>query len=134
MDEAFAVNLAKGVNVKASEYRGNDETYNGAKVTDENADTYWTTDDGVVSGSLELDLGREKTIHYVLLQEYIRLGQRVKRFHVEVWQNGNWKEIAAGTTIGYKRILKLDPVSTPKIKITIDDARACALISTIGVY
>lgn len=134
LDEAFGVNLAKGVNVKASEYRGKDETYSGSKVTDENPDTYWATDDGVVTGSLELDLGVEKTINYVMLQEYIRLGQRVKSFHVEAWQDGNWKEIAKGTTIGYKRILKLDPVSTSKIKVTIDDARACPLISKVGVY
>jgi len=69
-----------------------------------------------------------------LLQEYIRLGQRVKLFTVEAWQNNAWKEVASATTIGYKRILKLDGVNTNKIRINIKDAKACPVISNVEVY
>jgi alpha-L-fucosidase len=42
--------------------------------------------------------------------------------------------VAEATTIGYKRILKLKPVTTQKIRVTIKDSKACPLISNIEVY
>jgi len=73
-------------------------------------------------------------VKYILLQEYIKLGQRVKSFHVAVWQNGSWQPVAAATTIGYKRILKLSPVETNKVQITINDAKACPVLSNLELY
>jgi len=69
-----------------------------------------------------------------VLQEYIKLGQRVKAFSVEVWKDNNWQQVASGTTIGYKRILKIDPVQINKIRINITDSKACLVISNIEVY
>jgi alpha-L-fucosidase len=68
-------------------------------------------------------------------QEYIRLGQRVKSFSIEVWKDNSWQKLAQETTIGYKRILQLDsPVETNKIRVTIIDSKACPLISNFEVY
>ena len=134
LDETFAMNLANGGKVTVSEYRGDDKSYSGEKATDGNSKTYWATDDEVKQASLEIDLGGDKKVNYVLLQEYIRLGQRVKSFQIDVWQKDNWQEVARGTTIGYKRIVKLDPVTTSKVRISINDARACPLISNVEIY
>jgi hypothetical protein len=43
--------------------------------------------------SLVVDLGRRQKVGYVLVQEYIRLGQRVKAFSVEVEKDGQWVEV-----------------------------------------
>ena len=88
----------------------------------------------LATGNLEISLGAKKTVKYISLQEYIKLGQRVKGFSVFVWKNNNWTEAATGTTIGYKRILKIEPVETDKIKIAILAAKASPLISNIEVY
>src|SRR5262245_64695632 len=83
-DEAFRENLAgkndlaKGI-VKATNVRGNDARFNAEKTVDGNATTYWATDDGVTSASLELDFGREIEFNTFLAQEDIALGQRVKK-------------------------------------------------------
>jgi alpha-L-fucosidase len=134
IDREFSTNLAAGAAAEASSFRGGSDAYAAAMVTDGNKETYWSTDDGVTTGTITLDLGAAKTVRYVLLQEYIKLGQRVKQFTVEIEQNGSWKKVAEGTTIGYKRILKLDPVETNKVRITITDSRACPLISNVAVY
>lgn len=134
LDEAFAVNLALNAKAKSETYRGKSKEYAAANVTDANPETYWATDDGVTSGSIEINLGSEKTVKYVLLQEYIKLGQRVKSFTVEVWQGDNWKKVGEATTIGYKRIVKIDPVETSKVRINFLDAKACPVISNIEVY
>ncbi|MDQ6814538.1 MAG: alpha-L-fucosidase, partial [Bacteroidota bacterium] len=134
LDHEFKTNLALHASVKASTFRGSDPRYSGAKVTDGKKDTYWATDDDIKSGSLEIDLGKVQSVKYVLLQEYIRLGQRVKSVIVEAWINHQWQTVAAATTIGYKRILKIDEIKTNKVRIHILDAKACPVISNVELY
>lgn len=134
LDTEFAVNLARKSKVKADSYRGNSGLFAPANITDGNKETYWTTNDDRKSGSFEIDLGQEKRIKYIAIQEYIKLGQRVKNFSVDVWKDGQWKNIAEATTIGYKRILRTDPVNTSKIRVNILDSKACPVISNVEVY
>ena len=134
LNKEFALNLAKGVNVKASDYRGKSKQFSPSNITDGNKNTYWATNDDVTTGSFEIDLKKTGTVKYILLQEYIKLGQRVKSFTVEVWQNGSWQKVSDETTIGYKRILKIEPVQTNKIKVSITGSKACPVISNVEVY
>jgi alpha-L-fucosidase len=134
VDEAFKNNLAKGAVAKAGSFRGKSASFAAANLIDGEGQTYWTTDDNTKTGSIELNWKTEQKINYIVLQEYIRLGQRVKSFSVDVWKNNEWKRIADATTIGYKRILKTEPVETTKIRITINDAKACPVLSEIAVY
>lgn len=134
-DAEFKSNLAAKAKAEADSYRGNAEQYSASKTTDGDKETYWATDDDALAGSIEIDLSGEHKVKYVLLQEYIQLGQRVKAFDIEIMKDGAWQQIATGTTIGYKRILKLkQPVMTGKIKVNISDSRACPLISNIEVF
>jgi alpha-L-fucosidase len=134
LDESFANNLAKGTPVIASTYRGNDANFDGNKVTDSNKKTYWTTDDQVSTGSLEIDLQSEKEINTLVIEEFIALGQRVKSFSIEAWKNNTWEKIAQETTIGNKRIVKFPNITTSKIKINILESKACPLISNVELY
>ncbi len=70
----------------------------------------------------------------ILLQEYIRLGQRVSEFKVEALVEDEWKLLSDGTTIGYKVIRKFPVVRTSKVKVTIVSSKACPLISNIELY
>ena len=47
---------------------------------------------------------------------------------------GQWKKAAEGTTIGYKRLLRIEPVSTQKIKVNIRDATDCPILCNFGLY
>ena len=134
LDAAFADNPAANAKASADTYRGKSKKYAAANVIDGNKETYWATDDDVKTGSLVIDFGKVQKVNYVLLQEYIKLGQRVKNFDVEVWKGNSWVNAATGTTIGYKRILPLDAVETSKIRINIKDSKACPLISNVAVY
>jgi alpha-L-fucosidase len=58
----------------------------------------------------------------------------VKAFTVEALVDGSWKEIASGTTIGYKRILRFPSLRAVKLRVNITDSKACPLISNIGIY
>lgn len=127
-------NLALNASVEASEVRGDSRKFNAGKAVDGNPETYWTTDDGITAASLTIDFGEELTFNRFLAREYIPLGQRVRSFSIEAWVDGSWVEIDKQTTIGSKRILRFDNVSSEKLRINILDARACPLISSVEVY
>ena len=134
LDKTFSKDLAAHAHVKASSIRGPAARFAAKNVVDGNDDSYWATDDGVNQGSIELDLGKPRPIHYISLQEYIQLGQRIKAFNVDAWINNAWQRIATGTTIGYKRILAITPVTTQKIRVNFTDAKASPVISAIKIY
>jgi alpha-L-fucosidase len=133
-DREFNTNHALSANATASDFRGNDQKYSAVGINDQNNETYWATDDDQKAASIDLEFENPQTIKYVVLQEYIKLGQRVKSFSIEIHDGQEWREIARGTTIGYKRILRLEPITTKKIRIRILDARACPLLSNVEVY
>lgn len=134
LNKTFADNLANASPVIASSFRGKSAAFAAANVTDGKENTYWATDDGVTTGSLEINLGKAAVVQYITLQEYIQLGQRVSSFTAEVWKDNAWQQVAAATTIGYKRILKIAPVETSKVRINITGAKACPVISNVEIY
>ncbi|MCW3788220.1 alpha-L-fucosidase [Plebeiibacterium sediminum] len=134
LDETFSNNYAKDATILASNVRGGSSDYCATNLIDSNRDTYWCTDDNVIGSTIEVALKHETQLNYLVLQEYIELGQRIKKFSVEVYQNGNWKSIANATTVGYKRILPLNGVKADKLRVVIEDAKACPVISTLGIY
>lgn len=132
--EDFKSNLAENVTVKADKTRENATQFAAGNTIDGKKDTYWTAGLNDIKASLTLDFGKEITFNRFVIQEYIPLGQRVKEFTIEGLVNGNWEEIDRQTTIGYKRILRFDPVNASALRLNILDAKASALISNIEVY
>jgi alpha-L-fucosidase len=134
LDEAFSDNLALGSSVFTTSHRGNSPEFSAKNLVDGNKETYWATDDNIKTAAIEIDLKTKKNVKYIVIQEYIKLGQRVKSFSIEVWSMNRWQLVANETTIGFKRIIKIDPVCTEKIRIQITDSKACPVISNIEVY
>jgi alpha-L-fucosidase len=131
LDKAFANNLFKGSSIKASDTRA--KKYQPSNLIDGNTETYWAAKDGQLNASIEFSLPETKTINALVLQEYIQLGQRVSGFHVECFIDGQWKPVAHGSTIGYKKILRFAPCKTDKVRISFE-ALACPLLSEIAAY
>ena len=104
------------------------------KLIDGNSKTFWASTLKYKNATIEIDLKKVQTINFVEIQEYIALGQRVKSFTIEVWQNDNWKEVASETTIGYKRIVRIVPTSTQKIRIKMKETKAETVISEIKIW
>ncbi len=134
LDKEFKTNLALNKKTTADSWRGEANQFSSANLVDGNNETYWATDDTITTGSFEIDLGETQKIKYVMLQEYIPLGQRIKSFTVEVQNNNEWHNVAEGTTIGYKRILKFEPTETNRIRINIISSKACPVISNVEVF
>ncbi|MBN2426687.1 MAG: alpha-L-fucosidase [Calditrichaceae bacterium] len=132
--EAFAVDLTDESTAEATNIRGNANKFNASNTIDDNTETYWVTDDTVTTASLIIDFGKPTTFNRFMVQEYIRLGQRVKAFSVEALVDGDWKELVRATTIGYKRILRFPTVESTQLRLNISDSKSCPVISNIAVY
>ncbi len=130
----FKTELLSKTKIAADNVRGSSETFAGKNTVDGNKNTYWATDDNVKTASITFEFDKPTDINRILLQEYIALGQRVKAFNVEVKVDGNWKTAANETTIGYKRILRIDRVKASALRINITDSKANIVISNIQAY
>ena len=133
LDNEFKTDLTKGSESEATNVRGESDSYAASNVIDNNPETYWATDDGVVSAQLILKFGEVKKIKYVKLAEYIKLGQRVKSFKLVYHKDGKWFDLAEGTTIGHERIFEVS-AETDAVKLIVNDAKACPLISAMEIY
>lgn len=134
LDSIFAHDLAQGATVKASSTLH--RRYKAANVLDTCYDTYWTPADGGISAdTLTICFPRLVGFNRVMLQEYIPLGQRVERFHVE-WCDADavWHPLQSATTIGYKRILLTDPCSAVAVRVIFDQTRACPVINRVALF
>jgi len=132
--KAFALNLALNKKATSTNTRGKASKYAASMTTDASNQTYWATDDEVKQASITINLGKPTRFNRFLAQEYIALGQRVKSFTIEAMVNGQWQELAKGTTIGYKRILVFPSVTATQLRLNITDAKNSPLISNIGIY
>ena len=129
-------NLVAGMKPKVSNERGGQFT--AQALTDGSWDTYWATSDGVTSADITFTFKKAQKMNRIMLQEYIPLGQRVKKFAVE-WldKNGTWKAVEQGeetTTIGYKRLLRFLTVETKGLRVHILDSRGPICMNNMGVY
>lgn len=139
--EAFKTDLAENADFAASNVRGNSPKYSAANVAYKDNETYWATDDSVLTATLTVDMKKTQRFNRIVLGEYIPLGQRVRKFSLEVLQNGRWIPVndelsdeESLTTIGYKRIICFPTVTARKVRLRILSSKACPLISHFGIY
>ena len=141
--------LARFAHISVSDTRkaGINRHYEAKNMIDHNKNTYWATNDSVTHATITFTWRTPQTVRYVDLMEYIRKGQRVRKFHVEVSEDGKiWQPVAKGcttTTIGYKRIIPLNGSTSNSygtgykakaLRVIIDDSKACPLLHTVKIF
>ena len=110
-----------------ADYR--EKTFSDDKVR--NGERYWNAHAG---DGLTYRLKRNAEINVVMLQEDITKGQRVEKFALEALTDEGWTEIATGTTIGYKRLLRFPSVRATRLRVRIDECRLPACLKRVAAY
>ena len=101
-------------------------------LTDGRLETYWQGSGK--TNTIEISFEGEQEFDRLLLQENITEGQRIEEFVLECRVDTEWIPVAEGTTVGYKRILRFDPVRCSEARIVIKESRDIPQISEIGFY
>jgi alpha-L-fucosidase len=123
----FSVNIASNAKVTTGDKKPI------KTLTDQKTETFWSPK---TNGPVTLDVAwtKPQTINYIVLREHIALGQRVKEFTIEIFQNNKFVEHTKQTTIGHKRIITVPKQSTTQIRIKIQSAKAVPLLQEVEVY
>ncbi len=124
---AFAEDYALGLPVIAN---GTPETV----LTDGNGYTSWTlgTEE---PATIEVDFGCERTVDRVSLGENVfHHGQSAESFTVEALVDNAWLGTASGGSIGYNRSVTFSPVTSSRIRITVDAMRSPVHLAKVSVY
>lgn len=117
LDETFRTNLAKSRVAK--------------KLTDQKLATYITIKENTpVEWTFQQPIGFDR----ILLQENVAHGQRQAAGKLEYWDGQQWQLLSEFTTIGYKRLLRVPPVTTTKVRFTVSKAKLPVELAEIGFY
>ncbi|KAJ1425904.1 hypothetical protein SESBI_10624 [Sesbania bispinosa] len=133
----FSHNFAVSASLNASSTRGGfqDSHFSPYNVLEEGMHTYWAPEENQSTWILYINLQQLVSFNVLQLQEPIHMGQRVIEFHLEaLCQDGVWKRVINGTTIGYQRLLLFPKLKSQYLKLVVDKSRADPLISYLGIY
>ncbi|MBD0831894.1 alpha-L-fucosidase [Aestuariibaculum sediminum] len=130
----FKEDLLRTSTATATDVRGNSNKYAPQGLIDDNKTTYWATNDSIKNASVTFNFDKATAFNRLELQEFIKLGQRVKRFSIQILTNNQWKTIAEETTIGYKRILRFPRIETSALRLNITDSKANIVLASVRAY
>ena len=85
----------------------------------------------------ELDLGRPASVSIADLREPIEHGQVVSSFRLEGATDESfrtWRTLAAGTTIGYRRLARFTPARVRRVRLTLETVAPLAAPVDLRLY
>jgi alpha-L-fucosidase len=89
---------------------------------------------GSGTATIELDLGRAVTIGVARLEEDIARGQSVARYTLYGAVDDDWKALAHGSTIGYAKLDRFEPVTVRRVRLAIEDAAEIPEGAAVRLY
>lgn len=127
--ETFSVNVLRGASITTSS--GTD--HSAVNLVDGNIDTYWKA---ASQDSIRLDVKTKYPVYgdRFMLKEHIQSGQRINHFKIQAEVNGSWKTLGQGTTVGYQRLLRFDPVTSRHFRIYVTTWRGAPVLNEIGLF
>jgi alpha-L-fucosidase len=83
---------------------------------------------------LEIKMEKPTIIDHVVIQEDIVFGERVREYVLEGQSGDKWIKLAAGISIGYKRIERFDAVEVNAVRIRFTKFSYPPVIKNLAVY
>ncbi len=129
INKAFANNIAPKAVISTDSFKEGNEP---DKLLVDTYDSCYFAEDE--TAALTFTWEEAKEIGHIVIKENILYSQRVERYVVEAKTDGEYKEIARGTVIGHKKIIKTDGLVTDSVRIKFVETRAQPAISFVGIY
>lgn len=128
----FSRNIALHAKVTATTTRKSSRT---ANLVDGRSDTYWAADDSVLTPEITIDIPKPAPVSVIRITEAVQLGQRIDALTVERWDTGSWNPVESVTSIGPRRLIRLDqPVTASRWRLRITQAAAAPVLSDFALY
>ena len=88
----------------------------------------------VVRGAARNRDRRAAIFDRAVTMERLSGGQRVERYAIEAWDGSQWNRLAAGTTIGHKKIDIFPRTTASRVRLRIVAASAAPQIRQFRLY
>jgi alpha-L-fucosidase len=83
---------------------------------------------------IELALEQPAQVGWVVTMEEIRQGERVLEYQVEALLEDGWKQVAHGSAIGHKKIDRVEPVTTARLRLSYLQSIGTPEIRSFAAY
>ncbi len=131
LDELYSRNFASGARAQASSaIKG----YGAKWVLDRKRTTYWAAGPEDAQPSVTLKLPEMSAFDVIRLAEPVQLGQRIRKFRVDVRENGRFVKWVEGSSVGARVILKGKPVTTDEVRVVVEDSKAVPALSEVSLW
>jgi alpha-L-fucosidase len=135
IERSFATNLARAARVRVSSAL--DRAHGGSLVLDGDPDSHWAPARVPSPDSpawLELALPTPQRIDVVGLREAITEGQHVANYRVLGRGASGWTTLSWGTTIGSRKLDRIDPVTVDAVRLELHSAFATPRIAELALH
>jgi alpha-L-fucosidase len=137
----YKTNLLKG-QPATSDSTWSAAGFEASKAVDDDLCTYWAAASGKTSAQLTVTPASPITANVISIREAIELGERVKKYHVEIQQNGTWNTAPTdqsgtkiqGTVIGNRQLWQLSGTTAQAVRLVVDSAKDSPAIAEFSVY
>ncbi len=130
-ERIFAHDLARGHHAHAS----SEERHAPVRhAVDGRPSSFWSPREGDSAPFIEVDLGRNRVFNIAMTQEWIAEGQRVQGYRLEACQDGVWRPVTEGTTIGHKKLDRFPLVHATRVRLVLMRALARPQIRSLALY
>ena len=134
LDLTFSKPIKNFKTVIPSNTRAGEKLFDARNLLDNDRKSYWSTNDNVLQADIVFDFKSNVTFNTMRIREALQFGQRVDKFAIDAWQDGNWKMITSATSIGNCRLLTFETQSTKKVRLRIIEASACPCLSEFSLF
>lgn len=131
LHDSFAEDLA-GEAVSVSDHLGREAK--ARRLVDRDPESFWSPGSDSRAGWIELDFKRDIRFSVVSIREAIRWGQTIARHRIETWQESGWAPLLEATTIGARRLHRVPPVTTSRVRVSILEAIDTVRLSQLGLF
>jgi alpha-L-fucosidase len=83
---------------------------------------------------LEIAAAEPMTFDRAVVMERLSGGQRVERYTIDAWDGSRWRPLAAGATIGHKKIDIFPRTTARRVRLRIVEASSAPLIRRFRVF
>ena len=84
-------------------------------------------------GKVELSLPSAERVEYVVVQEEITGGERISNYVLQ-GHSGGWRDLASGTTVGHKRIIKVGGEELDAVRLLVAESRGVPRVRRLAAF
>lgn len=83
---------------------------------------------------VELALPQPSLVNHAVVMEDYREGERIREYVVEGYAEGQWRELATGSSVGRKKIDAFPPVQVSRVRLRVTRLAAEPIIRRLAVF